>query len=139
MAVLNADARQALSAGHLAHFVTLNPDGSPQVSVVWVGLEGDGIVMAHLAGGRKVSNLRRDPRVSLSMVTGGRNELGLDHYLVVHGTARLVEGGGPELLHRLAQVYLGPGTKFPPFDDPPPGHVIRITPERVAGVGPWAP
>jgi hypothetical protein len=37
----------------------------------------------------------------------------------------------------LAETYLGPGVKFPPFDDPPPGHVIRITAENVGGVGPW--
>ena len=55
-----------------------------------------------------------------------------------YGTARLEEGGGPELLQRLAEVYLGPGVKFPPFDNPPPGHVIRITADRVAGIGPWS-
>ena len=38
----------------------------------------------------------------------------------------------------LAEVYLGPGVRFPPFDDPPRGHVIHITPERVTGVGPWS-
>jgi len=135
--VLNDAAREALTAGHLAHLVTLNPDGSPQISVVWVGLDGDDIVLAHLGAGRKIRNLRRDPRVSLSMATGGRNDAGLDHYLIVHGRATLVEGGGPELLQRLAHVYLGPGVKFPPWDDPPPGVVVRITPERIGGVGPW--
>ena len=135
--MLNDAAREALTAGHLAHLVTLNPDGSPQISVVWVGLDGDDIVLAHLGAGRKIRNLRRDPRVSLSMATGGRNDAGLDHYLIVHGRATLVEGGGPELLQRLAHVYLGPGVKFPPWDDPPPGVVVRITPERIGGVGPW--
>ena len=38
----------------------------------------------------------------------------------------------------LAEVYVGPGVKFPPFDDPPAGHVIHITAERIGGVGPWA-
>jgi PPOX class probable F420-dependent enzyme len=135
--VLNDAARAAITAGNLAHLVTLNPDGSPQLSVVWVGLDDDDIVLAHLGAGQKIKNLRRDPRVSLSMVTGGRNEAGLDEYLIVHGRAALTEGGGPELLQRLAHVYLGPGVKFPPWDDPPPGTVVRITPERVGGVGPW--
>jgi PPOX class probable F420-dependent enzyme len=135
--VLNDAAREALSAGHLAHLVTLNPDGSPQLSVVWVGLDGDDIVLAHLGAGQKIKNLRRDPRVALSMATGGRNEHGLDYYLIVHGRARVVEGGGPELLQRLAHVYLGPEVKFPAWDDPPPGVVVHIRPERVAGVGPW--
>ena len=59
-------------------------------------------------------------------------------YFVVHGRARLVDGGAADLLQRLAYVYLGPDVKFPPMDDPPPGQVIRISVERVGGVGPWA-
>jgi PPOX class probable F420-dependent enzyme len=136
--VFNDAARAALSAGHLAHLVTINRDGSPQLSVVWVGVDGDDIVFAHLGSGQKVKNLRRDPRVSLSMATGGRNDAGLDQYLIVHGRARLTEGGGPELLQRLAHVYLGPDVKFPAWDNPPAGVVVHITPERVGGVGPWS-
>lgn len=138
MVTLSAAAREALVAGRLGHLVTLNPDGSPQVSVVWIGLDGAEIVTGHPVGGQKVRNLARDARVALSVEARGATDLGLAHYLVVHGTARLDVGGAPELLQRLAEVYLGPGVAFPPFPDPPPGHVIRITPERVGGVGPWA-
>lgn len=138
MTVLNGDAIAVLTAGRLGHLVTLNADSSPQVSLVWIGVEGGEIVSAHLGMGHKVRNIQRDPRVSLSVEAAGRNSLGLDHYLVVHGTARVTEGGGPELLQRLAEVYLGPGVKFPPFDDPPPGRVIRISAERLGGVGPWS-
>ena len=136
--LLTDEVRQALTAGHLAHLVTLNADGSPQVSIVWVGVENDEIVSAHLPEHRKVRNVRRDGRVALSMATGGRNAIGLDHYLVIYGRARVTEGGAAELLQRLAHVYLGPDVKFPPMDDPPPGYVTRITPERIAGVGPWS-
>jgi PPOX class probable F420-dependent enzyme len=136
--ILTEDVRRALTAGRLGHLTTINPDGSPQVSVVWIGLDGDDIVIAHLSQGRKVSNLRRDPRVALTVEADGVNPVGLANYLIVHGTARLVEGGAPELLQRLAEVYLGPGAKFPPFDNPPPGTVIHITAERIGGVGPWA-
>jgi PPOX class probable F420-dependent enzyme len=135
--ILNDPARQALSAGHLAHLVTLNPDGSPQVSVVWVGLEGDEIVCAHLRDHKKLKNIRKDARVALSMVTGGRNAAGLDNYLVVTGRARVTEGGAPELLQRLARVYIGPNVKFPTMDNPPSGWVTRIVAESVYGVGPW--
>src|SRR5262245_30103372 len=114
MAVLNEAARTALTSGKLAHMVTLNTDGSPQIALVWVGLDGDEIVSAHLFEQQKLKNVRKDGRVSLSMETGGKNEMGLDHYLVVHGEARLAEGGAPELLQRLAEVYVGPGVKFPP-------------------------
>jgi hypothetical protein len=55
-----------------------------------------------------------------------------------HGRARLEEGGAPELLQRLAHVYLGPDVKFRPMDDPPPGDVMRVAVERIGGVGPWA-
>ena len=134
--MLNDAARAALTAGNLAHLVTLTPDGSPQLSVVWVGLDGDDIVLAHLGTGQKIRNLWRDPRVSLSMATGGRNEIGLAHYLIVHGRATVVDGGGPALLQGLAHVYLGPDVTFPP-PGAPAGVVVHITPERLGGVGPW--
>jgi PPOX class probable F420-dependent enzyme len=138
MITLNDEVRRALSAGHLAHLVTVNSDGSPQVAIVWVGVNGDEIVSAHLSDRQqKLQNIRRDPRVALSLETGGRNEFGLDHYLVVHGRARVEAGGAPDLLQELARVYLGPDVKFPAMADPPPGFIVRITPERVAGVGPW--
>ncbi len=138
MATLGDDIRTALTAGHLAHLVTLNADGSPQVSIVWIGLDGDEIVTAHLGAWQKVRNVSRDPRVVLSLETGGANEMGLAHYLVVYGRARITEGGAPELLQRLAETYLGPGVKFPPMEDPPPGYVLRISVDRVGGVGPWS-
>jgi PPOX class probable F420-dependent enzyme len=136
---LSPAARHALTCGNLAHLVTLEPDGSPQVTLVWVGIENDEIVAGHLGAWRKVANVRRDPRVTLSMETGGNAPNGLAEYLVVHGTARITEGGAPELLQKLAHVYLGPEVKFPPVDSPPPGYITRITPERISGVGPWQP
>jgi PPOX class probable F420-dependent enzyme len=138
MANLNPEAVDVLTTGRLAHLVTINPDGSPQVSMVWTGVEDGEIVVGHLGAGRKVANIERDPRVVVSVEAEGANPVGLTHYLVVHGTARLTPGGAPELLQQLAERYLGPGVKFPPMDDPPPGNVIRITPERIGGVGPWA-
>ncbi len=134
---LGEDVCNVLASGHLAHLVTLDPDGTPQVTLVWVGLENDEIVAGHLGLWRKVTNIRRDPRVVLSMETGGAAPNGLAEYLVVHGTARITEGGGPELLQKLAHVYLGPDVRFPPMDNPPPGYITRITPERIGGIGPW--
>jgi PPOX class probable F420-dependent enzyme len=137
--VLISDAaRELIESDALAHLVTIGAGGSPQVSIVWVGLDGDDIVFASLGPRRKLDNIARDPRVSLSMEGTATNAMGLREYLVVHGTARIVEGGGPELLQRLAQTYIGPGAKFPPMDDPPPGVVVRIAAERIGGVGPWA-
>jgi PPOX class probable F420-dependent enzyme len=124
------------SAAH-AHMVTLNRDGSPQLTVVWAGMDGEEIVTAHLYELQKVRNLRRDGRVVLSFEGRGRNTLGLTEYLVVYGRARIEAGGAPELLQRLAHVYLGPEVVFPRTANPPAGFIARITVERVGGVGPW--
>jgi PPOX class probable F420-dependent enzyme len=138
MVSLPPSARELLESDALAHLVTLNPDGRPQVSIVWVGLEGDDIVSGHLREQQKLRNIRRDPRVTLSLETGVTNAMGLREYLVVHGRAAVEEGGGPELLQRLAHTYLGPDVTFPPMPDPPPGFRLRIAVERVGGIGPWA-
>ena len=138
MASLPDSARAVLQSPALAHLVTLNPDGSPQVTVVWVGLDGDEIVAAHLPEHRKVRNIRNDSRVALSVETQARNAMGLTEYLVVYGTARITEGGAAELLQELAYTYLGPGVRFPPADNPPPGYITHIKVNRVSGVGPWA-
>jgi PPOX class probable F420-dependent enzyme len=139
MAGLPAEARELIESGTLAHLVTLSPDGSPQVTCIWVGLEGDELVSGHLAADqKKLENVRRDPRVTLSFEGTRVRPPGLKEHLVVHGRARIEEGGAPELLQRLAHVYLGPDVKFPPMDDPPPGFVMRTAVERIGGVGPWA-
>jgi PPOX class probable F420-dependent enzyme len=133
------EARSLLESRALAHPVTLNPDGSPQVTCIWVGLDGDEIVSGHLRGDQqKLRNVQLDPRVALSIEGTEIQPPGLQQYLVVHGRARVTEGGAPELLQRLAHVYLGPEVRFPPMDEPPPGYMLRIAVERLGGVGPWA-
>jgi PPOX class probable F420-dependent enzyme len=131
-------ARSLIESGALGHLVTVNRDGSPQVAIVWVGIEADELVTAHLSGRQqKLRNAMRDPRVVVSFEAPTANAVGMRDYLVVHGRARITEGGAPELLDRLAQVYVAPGTRFPPMPNPPAGFVMRITPERIAGQGPW--
>ena len=137
--ILPESARRLLESDALAHLVTQNADGSPQVTCVWVGLDGDQIVSAHLFPQQKLRNVRRNPKVVLSLEGTKIHPPGLKEYLVVHGTAEIVEGGAPELLQELAHVYLGPDVVFPALDDPPPGHVLRITVDRLGGVGPWNP
>ena len=130
--------RELIDSAPIAHVVTLNADGSPHVSLAWVGVEDGEIVIGTIPEQVKLRNIRRDPRVAISMVSGQRNAYGLDEYVVLHGRARLTEGGAPELLQRLARGYLGPDVRFPPMPDPPPGWVLRIAVERVSGIGPWA-
>ena len=138
MAALADSAKELIESGALAHLVTVNADGSPQVSIVWVGVDADELVSGHLDGrARKLVNIRRDPRVVLSFEAATSNPVGLRDNLVVHARAMITEGGAAELLHRLAQTYVGVGTRFPPMPDPPPGFVVRYTVDRVGGQGPW--
>ena len=131
---LPAKARSAIEAGPIAHIVTLDEDGSPHVTLAWIGLDGDDIVFGTLPEQRKLQNLRRDPRVAVSFRTGRRTTFGLDEYVVVNGRATVEVGGGAELLQRLARVYMGPDVVFP-GPGAPPGYVTRIRVERVSGLG----
>jgi len=132
-------ARALLESDAVAHVITVDEDGGPQATLAWVGLDGDEIVLATMPEQRKLRNLRRDPRIVLSVQSTTRNEWGLLEYLVVYGTARVTEGGAAQMLQRLAHTYIGPDVVFPNMPDPPPGFVTRITPERIGGVGPWNP
>ncbi|KWX22860.1 PPOX class F420-dependent oxidoreductase [Mycolicibacterium wolinskyi] len=139
--ILNDAAREFIGAGADATLVTLNPDGSPQVTLVWVALQstpdGDELVTAHLAEHKKVRNVRRDPRVAVTIVDPGKVGQVMRPYLAINGTARVVEGGAKELLKNLAQTLANPDAKFPP-DDAPDGWLTRIRIDKVGGVGPWA-
>ncbi len=133
---LSPQARQVVESGRLEHFTTVAKDGRTHTTIVWTGLDGDDIVIAKLNPDQKTANIARDPRVSLSIEAEGDRH-GMQYYLVVEGTASVTEGGAPALLHELAQRYIGPGAEFPPFPDPPEGFVIRVTPTKVRGMGPW--
>jgi len=136
--MIPSSAREVLESAALAHVATIDADGSPYVTLAWVGVDGEHIVMATLFDQRKLKNLRRDPRVTISLETSKVNDWGLHEYLVVYGRAEVVEGGAPELLQQLAHTYLGPEVVFPAMPDPPPGYLTRVTVDRLAGVGPWA-
>jgi len=136
---LNDAARDLIGKGADATLVTLNPDGSPQVSLVWVALQstpdGDELVTAHLAEHKKVRNVRYDPRVALTIASVGDVAPEMRPYLVVYGTARIVEGGAPELLKELAHTLSSPDV-FPPAGAPP-GFLTRIRVDKIGGMGPW--
>jgi PPOX class probable F420-dependent enzyme len=136
---LDDSARALIGKGANATLVTINADGSPQVSVVWVALQstpdGDELVSAHLSEYKKTRNIRREPRVAVTIVAppspGQQTQ-----YLSILGTARIVEGGAPELLTELAEVMLGSSEHFPPPNSPA-GLLTRIRIEKVGGLGPW--
>jgi PPOX class probable F420-dependent enzyme len=137
---VNEIARQLIGSAP-ATLVTINRDGSLQVSVVWVAVQstadgGDELVTAHLQEHQKIRNIRRDPRVAVTIVSTDRSGPQTP-YLSIKGTARVEEGGAPELLDEIATTIFGPGTGFPP-PDAPPGYLTHIRIEKVGGVGPWA-
>jgi len=137
MAELSAAVRSFIESGRLAHVVTLQADGAPDVSIAWVGVDDEELVIATLSDQRKLRNLRADPRIALSFEAPGHNPYGLANYLVLRGRARITEGGAPELLQRLAHVYLGPDVVFPAMPNPPAGYTTRISVEKVSGIGDW--
>jgi len=100
---LPSGARDLLDAPNFATVATLEPDGSPQASVVWIAREGDTLVFSTVRGRRKAENLQRDPRVSVLVI---------DHdnpyrYLEVRGRVSMSEEGGRELIDSLAGKYRG--------------------------------
>jgi PPOX class probable F420-dependent enzyme len=136
-AQLSDEAHALIESAAVASLVTLDADGGPHISAAWIGLEDGEIVIGTLGDQRKLRNIRRDPRVALTVHGDHVNEWGLREYLVINGTARITDGGAPDLLQRLAWTYLGPDVVFPAMPNPPAGFVIRIRVHRVSGVGPW--
>ncbi|HUJ76478.1 MAG TPA: TIGR03618 family F420-dependent PPOX class oxidoreductase [bacterium] len=131
--------RALVAQGPLAHLTTIRADGRPQVTVVWIGIENDEFVSAHMGLWQKVQNIRERPGVALSFLGTGTTAMGLREYVVVYGDARVTEGGAPALLQHLARIYIGPEAVFPPPERRGvPGYITRIRPQRYGGVGPWA-
>jgi predicted pyridoxine 5'-phosphate oxidase superfamily flavin-nucleotide-binding protein len=60
---MKRELRDLITSGPMAHLTTINADGNPQVSVIWIGLDGDDVVSGHLSRYQKVRNIERDPRV----------------------------------------------------------------------------
>lgn len=127
--------RTLIESGPLAHVVTINPDGSPQTTVVWIGLDGDTIISGHMNLSKKLRNVQRDPRVSISLEAPRQPGVFLAEYAVITGHGEVVEGGARDLLTRLGRVYVAPDFEFPPTEGE--GYVLRTTVEKVSGVGPW--
>jgi PPOX class probable F420-dependent enzyme len=127
MAEIPAEAKHLLSGKHFAHVATLMPDGSPQVSPVWVDVE-DGLVLFNTAEGRlKPENLRRDPRVAIS-ITDDENPY--ENVLIRGKAVELTHDGADEHIDALANRYMG-------VDEYPlrqPGEervIVKIEPEKV--------
>jgi PPOX class probable F420-dependent enzyme len=134
---IGAQADALLGSDAVAHVWTTNPDGTPQVSVVWVIAQGDEIAFGTDTSSQKAKNLRRDNRIVLSIEDTERNERGFQRHLVVRGRARINPGPDPELMDRLAKKYLGLHRHPLAMRDSPTSVVVRVKIERISGVGPW--
>lgn len=110
-----------------AHVATVNPDGSPHVTAVWVDTDGRAVLLNTALGRVKARNLERDPRIAISLVD---SENPYDS-LTIQGRAELIEDGGVEHIRSLNQKYHG-DPNFPLQ----PGErrvIIRVVPERIGG------
>ncbi len=138
MPQLSLELRQLVESGPLAHLSTINADGSPQVSVIWLGLDGDDLVTAHMRREQaKLRNIDRDPRVVLSFAAPREPDVFLAPHAVIRAQA-VIEGPTEdawELLDRLAKVYVAPDAPFPA--PRASGYIVRYAIDRVGGVGPW--
>ncbi|MFJ6697354.1 PPOX class F420-dependent oxidoreductase [Streptomyces sp. NPDC091272] len=128
---LSDNARKVIDGRNLAVLATLNPDGSPQSSVLWVGRDGDDLLISSQAGRRKVTNIEADPRVSLSVFDLADPQ----SYVEVRGLATVTEDEGRKVAVALAEKYEGPGAGEEYLQLPPESVrvTIRIEVRKVVG------
>jgi len=128
---LSDSARKILDGANAAILATVNPDGSPQTSVVWVCTDGDDVLISSDAVRRKSRNIVREPRISLCVFDRSDD----DQYVEVRGDATVTEDVGRQLAVKLAERYAGEGAGQEYLDLPPEDVrvVIRVTPRRVLG------
>ncbi len=135
MVALPESARKLLEDRAYAHIVTRNPNGTPQLTMVWVDVDGDDIVFNTAEGRLKVSNLRRDPHVSISV----QDRDDPQSYLLVHGRVKEITAEGADAhIDNLAKRFLDEDTY--PYRMPDEQRLlVRIEADRITGLGPWAP
>jgi PPOX class probable F420-dependent enzyme len=119
--------RELVDGKNYATLATINADGSPQTSAMWVGRDGDDLLFSTIAGRLKDRNMRRDPRVSVTIMDREDPE----NYTEIRGTATITDAGGRELDDRLSWKYDGKKA-----GEDAPGAVrvlVRVVPEKVTG------
>jgi PPOX class probable F420-dependent enzyme len=127
MATIPASHTDLLTKPTFAHLATLNPDGSPQVTPVWVDYDGKNVVINTARGRVKAKNLAREPRVAVS-IADPENPY---RYLGIQGrVVEMTEKGGDAHIDKMAKKYLGKDTY--PFRAPGEVRVIvKIAPDKV--------
>ena len=128
MVGLTDEQARLLQELNFATVATVNPDGSPQLSIVWIDWDGERVLFNTAAGRAKPRNLERDPRVSVLVID---REDGY-RWLAVRGAAELTSAGADEHIDKLARKYTGEGWQ------PKPGErrlLVRVRPEHVSAYG----
>jgi len=127
MTAIPDEAKHLFENKDFAHVATLNGDGSPQVSAVWIGLDGDDVTFNTAEGRLKTNNLRRDARVAIS-IAGQENPY---ENLIIQGkVVEMTNDGADADIDALAKRYLGVDSY--PYRQPGEERVIvRIAPEKV--------
>ncbi len=116
-----------LDASEFATIATIQPDGQPQLSVVWVERDGEDLLVSTIEGRRKHTNLVHDPRATVLVFPADEPQ----RYVEVRGTVTMTREGGPELIDRLARAYDGV-ERFTGDDGTDRVRVVvRITPTHV--------
>lgn len=138
MPAMSPELRELIESGPMVHLCTLNADGSPQVTVIWVGMDGDDLVSTHMRENVKLRNIKRDPRVVLSFDAPRATGVWINPYAVLHGRA-MVEPSTRiwELMAKFAKVYVSPDAEVPEPEDSEPGFIVRYAIDRIGGIGPW--
>lgn len=137
MAEIPASAQALLGTDAIAHVWTRNPDGSPQVSVVWVIVQDDQILFGTDGRSVKARNLRNDPSVILSIEDTERNERGFQRHLVIRGRAAIEPELPSRLIDDLCRKYVGLANHPLSLRQSPSAVTVRVDIERLSGVGPW--
>ncbi len=123
----------------MAHLSTINPDGSPQVSVIWIGLDGGDLVSTHMRDNVKLRNIRRDPRVALSVDLPREPGVWINPYAVPYARATVEPSSRIwDLMTKHAKVYVSPDAEVPVPEESEPGFMVRYSITRIGGIGPWA-
>ena len=113
------------------HVVTFSADGKPQLTMVWLDADGDEVLFNTAEGRLKPKNLRRDPRIMISVQD--RNDP--QAYILVHGKASVTEAGADEHIDKLAKRFLG-ADKYPYRRPGEKRLLVRIKADRLGGYGP---
>lgn len=125
MTGLPRELRDLITSGPMAHLSTINADGSPQVTAIWIGLDGDDLVSGHMSWYAKLRNIERDPRVALSFDAPRVPGVFLSEYAVLRARAAVQPSDDAwYLLDRLAKIYMSPDAEFPAPEGP--GYVVRF-------------